>query len=439
MDQQPLDDPAYAPQYPPVAGMVPSAVARWGAASQLRWFRRFRGQITPMRGEEWARFFCVSAAHRGQHCGSCLDDLEDGFDNRPESLCCCAGTTQRAKRLEQSSADPIEPQGRQRRKMKIEYLPKTFNAMAASVIDQAEAFCDEYDRQGYKITLRQLYYRFIALDAFPESRRDEASGTKNTEKNYKWLGQLISDARLAGLIDWDHLEDRGRAEQGGDFGWSSPEHMIRSYARNYDITHWDGQDHYVEVWVEKQALEDVVSRPASRWKVPYFACKGYVSQSSMHEAANRIRKFADAGKECTIIHLGDHDPSGIDMTRDIADRMTMFGTDVAVERIALNMDQIEAFDPPPSPAKITDSRAADYIERFHDSDIDDLGTARCWELDALEPAQLEALVEDAVTSRLDMALWDEREERQERERAVLTAVSSNFDAIRSYMRREGML
>ena len=88
-DPQPLDDPAYTPQYLPVAGMVPSAVARWGAASQLRWFRRFRGQITPMRGEEWARFFCVSAAHRGQHCDSCLDDLEDGFDNRPESLCCC--------------------------------------------------------------------------------------------------------------------------------------------------------------------------------------------------------------------------------------------------------------------------------------------------------------------------------------------------------------
>jgi hypothetical protein len=313
--------------------------------------------------------------------------------------------------------------------MKIPYLPKTFNDTAMSVIMQAERFCAEYDRQGYKITLRQLYYRFIATDAFPESRRDP-SGTKNTEKNYKWLGSLVSDARLAGLIDWDHLEDRGRERHGGDFGWSSPEHMIRSYARNYSVTHWDGQDEYVEIWVEKQALEDVVSRPASRWNVPYFACKGYVSQSSMHEAANRIREFADAGRVCTIIHLGDHDPSGIDMTRDIEDRMRMFGTDVEVQRIALNMDQIEAFNPPPSPAKITDSRAADYIEIYGNDS---------WELDALEPAQLESLIEGEITRRIDMGLWEECEERERTERRVLTAVSANFGDIRGYMEREGMI
>jgi len=118
------------------------------------------------------------------------------------------------------------------------------------------------------------------------------------------------------------------------------------------------------------------------------------------------------------------------MTRDIKDRMAMFGCDVEVERIALNMDQIEAFDPPPSPAKITDSRAADYIELYgHDS----------WELDALEPAQLEDLIEGEITSRLDMDLWNEREEREERERVVLTALSDNFAGIRTYMESEGML
>lgn len=314
--------------------------------------------------------------------------------------------------------------------MKIEYDLKPFNVQAMTVILQADDILGEYDRQGYKITLRTLYYQFIARDLFPESRLRMVSGTltKNCEQNYKWLGNLISDARLAGLIDWDHLEDQGRSEHGGDFGWRSPEQMIRSYARNYTITHWDGQAHYVEIWVEKQALESVVSRPASRWSVPYFACKGYVSQSSMHEAAMRIQGFSE--RECTIIHLGDHDPSGIDMTRDIQDRMRMFGTDVEVRRIALNMDQILAFNPPPSPAKISDSRAADYIELYGDDS---------WELDALEPATLESLVEEEITSRLDMDLWNEREAQEERERLVLTAVSSNFGDIRGYMEREGMI
>lgn len=316
--------------------------------------------------------------------------------------------------------------------MKIEYQAKTppFNDQSMQVILTADGILASYDRQGYKITLRTLYYQFIARDLFPESRRDPELGTKNTEKNYKWLGKLISDARLAGLVNWDHLEDSGREHHGGDFGWSSPEAMVRRYANGYSITHWDGQEHYLEVWVEKQALESVVERPCSLWSVPYFACKGYVSQSSMHEAARRVQGFADAGKLCTIIHLGDHDPSGIDMTRDIQDRMTMFGTDVNVERIALNMDQVEQYDPPPSPAKITDSRAADYIELYgHDS----------WELDALEPSVLDSLISEQITSRLDMALWEQREAQEEEERRVLVSLSDNFSSVRAYMEAQGML
>jgi hypothetical protein len=324
---------------------------------------------------------------------------------------------------------------------KIEYQRKTppFNDQAMQVILTADNILASYDRQGYKITLRTLYYQFIARDLFPESRRDPELGTKNTEKNYKWLGKLISDARLAGLINWDHLEDSGREHHGGDFGWSSPEAMVRRYASGYSITKWNGQEHYLEVWVEKQALESVVERPCNLWSVPYFACKGYVSQSSMHEAAQRIRRFADDGRICTIIHLGDHDPSGIDMTRDIQDRMTMFGADVNVERIALNMDQVEQYDPPPSPAKITDSRAGEYIERFHDPEIDEPGEARSWELDALEPSVLDSLISEQITSRLDMALWEQREAQEEQERQVLVSLSDNFASVRAYMEAEGML
>jgi hypothetical protein len=313
---------------------------------------------------------------------------------------------------------------------KIRYVSRSFNPTALDVIRQAEVICNTYAAQGYSLTLRQLYYRFIATDALPESRRDPASGTKNTEKNYKWLGSLISDARLAGLIDWNHVEDRGREKHGGDSGWGHPRNIIRYGANNYSITHWDGQENYVEIWVEKQAIEDVVARPAGRWNVGYFACKGYVSQSSMHEAALRIREQEDDGKTCTIIHLGDHDPSGIDMTRDIKDRMYTFGANVDVVRIALNMDQVEAYDPPPSPAKITDSRARDYIEIYGDDS---------WELDALEPATLESLIEDHITSRLDMDLYDERIQREARERSVLSSMHANYDTLLDYMRDNDLL
>src|SRR5215813_4320535 len=114
----------------------------------------------------------------------------------------------------------------------------TFTPHGLAVIEQADQICTTYARQGYRLTLRQLYYRFIAGDLFPESRRDKVLGTKNTEKNYKWLGDLVSKARTSGMIDWDHITDRTRGSSGGDVGWASPEAAARSILNWYEITKW---------------------------------------------------------------------------------------------------------------------------------------------------------------------------------------------------------
>ena len=312
---------------------------------------------------------------------------------------------------------------------KIMYEDRRFRPVSHGVIAQAERLCDEYARQGYQLTLRQLYYQFIARNLFPDAWMNEA-GTKNHEGNYDRLGKLISDARIAGLIDWAHIMDRTRSPSGGDSGWNSPREIIESSADQYGITHWDNQPEYVEVWVEKEALADVISRTSNRWDVTSFACKGYTSQSSMHTAARRIRYQEAKGRKATIIHLGDHDPSGIDMTRDIQDRLAMFWSEATVDRIALNMDQIEELNPPPSPAKVTDSRANDYIDRF--------GTDS-WELDAIEPAALDTLVEGAILSHLNMGLRQERLDREEREKVQLSAIADNYDLMLDYLRSENLL
>ena len=322
---------------------------------------------------------------------------------------------------------------------KIMYEAKSFTAAGRDVVTAAERICQDYAAQGYSLTLRQLYYRFIATDAFPEDRRwswtgrqwvRDPEGTKNAEPNYKWLGDLVSNARIGGLIDWRHLTDRTRNLAGGDTGWLSPQSAIRSIESAYGITHWNGQEEHIEVWVEKEALADIISRPANRWDVAYFACKGYVSQSEMHDAAQRLRMKEDQGKKVTIIHLGDHDPSGIDMTRDIQDRLRLFRSKAKVKRIALNMDQIDVLQPPPSPTKLTDSRASSYLEEYGDD---------CWELDAIEPAALEALVEDEIQQHLNRELYDERLAQEERERATLTAIMDNYDDLVEHMRDQGML
>lgn len=179
---------------------------------------------------------------------------------------------------------------------------------------------------------------------------------------------------------------------------------------------WANQKYRIEVWIEKEALEGVFQPACAELDVPFLCCRGYTSQSEMWRAGMRLRRHAIKGKQRPIVlHFGDHDPSGIDMTRDIVDRLAMFiGSPIKLERVALNMDQIEQYDPPPNPAKTTDSRANEYIALF--------GT-ESWELDALEPRVLHAMVQEKIRDWIDDERWQEKvEERDEARRKMFNLV-----------------
>ncbi|KKL63102.1 hypothetical protein LCGC14_2178420, partial [marine sediment metagenome] len=215
------------------------------------------------------------------------------------------------------------------------YEDHKFTPENLEIVEYANTLIAEFAADGLALTLRQLYYRFIATsDIFP-----------NTLLSYKRLGKIINDARLAGLVDWESIEDRGRKLIQYDH-WEDPEGVMRDAAGWFQLDKWEGQQHRVEVWVEKQALEAVVGQAAEPLDCAYFACKGYTSQSEMWRAAQRFEEYVADGHEPVIIHLGDHDPSGIDMTRDIVERINdVFGVVVQVDRIALNMNQVEEHQP----------------------------------------------------------------------------------------------
>jgi hypothetical protein len=310
---------------------------------------------------------------------------------------------------------------------KIAYVLKRFGLATLGIIAQANAVIVEYQKQGYSLTLRQLYYQFVARDLFPDSWIDEAYNrknglspdTKNTVKNYKNLGSIINDARLAGEIDWNAIEDRTR-NLCTNSHWDSPADIVEACAKQYTIDLWANQDNHVECWIEKESLITIVEKACRPLDVSHFACKGYVSQSEMWEAAQRLRRKENRGKHTTILHLGDHDPSGIDMTRDIQERLRLFQSDVTVKRIALTMDQINEYSPPPNPAKTTDARFASYEREYGDES---------WELDALEPKVIVELIQTEVKRLIWDVAWDEAVERQEREQAQLTSVSDRWEEI----------
>lgn len=293
--------------------------------------------------------------------------------------------------------------------VRIAYKSWRPRGSSAQLVDQAETICSEYAGQGYDLTLRQLYYQFVARGIIP-----------NNQKQYKMLGNVIDNARQAGLLDWNYIVDRTRNLMGYQT-YDDPGDLIAEQQYRYHRDLWEEQNIRPEVWVEKEALAGVVSRAALQMGVDYFSCRGYVSQSEMHSAALRHRRHSRQGQHTVILHLGDHDPSGIDMTRDIQDRLWFFGAATEVNRIALNFDQVEAYSPPPNPAKLTDSRVDGYIAQYG---------MESWELDALDPATLDALITENLQALLsDPAAFEYQKEREDNERDLLVQAGVHWSEL----------
>jgi hypothetical protein len=304
---------------------------------------------------------------------------------------------------------------------KIAYVPRSFSAASLKMVASANTIIAEYQRAGFGLTLRQLYYQFVSRDLIA-----------NRQTEYKRLGSVINDARLAGLIDWNAIEDRTRWLRATDSDHGDADTWLASVYQGFSKSRWEDQPWAPEVWVEKDALTGIVERACTPLFVPYFACRGYASQSEVWAAGQRMVRHARAGKETLIIHLGDHDPSGIDMTRDITDRLRLFtavhgAIPPEIRRIALNMDQVQQYSPPPNPAKMTDSRAEDYVAQYGDES---------WELDALDPQVLADLITAELEPLIDHDLWDAAEQRELDGQERLKKVADNWTRVMEFLEEE---
>jgi hypothetical protein len=306
--------------------------------------------------------------------------------------------------------------------MKFAYQKIRLSKASLELIDVCNRIIEEYQKAGYVLTLRQLFYQCVSRDIIP-----------NRQSEYKRLGSIVNDGRLAGLIDWSALEDRTRNVKSISH-WNSPEEIIRAVANQYAIDKWEDQEIRPEVWIEKDALVGVVERICNELDVSYFSCRGYTSQSEMWGASQRFIKNAKNKQRTHIIHLGDHDPSGIDMSRDIEERIRMFmahhgygGHYFDFTRIALNMDQVQQYQPPPNPAKSTDSRFQGYMDIHGDES---------WELDALEPQVLSDLIRAKVDDLRDDALYAEKQEEEDHQKEQLGKVSDKWDTVAEFVERD---
>ncbi len=338
----------------------------------------------------------------------------------------------------------------------------------ASVVNKILSIVTDYQQRGYRLTLRQLYYQLVAADAIP-----------NHDKVYKKIGTILDDCRYSGKLDWAAIEDRGRVPK-LPYSVDGVEDAIRDTIDQYRLNRQIGQPRHIELWTEKDAISNILYQVTHEFHVRLVINKGYTSSSAMYQAYQRFVTSILAGQPITILYFGDHDPSGLDMVRDIKDRLLSFfcqGTrlrdndgfgeliekwwssemgynvhdlveggyfdselaqkmidgehdgdvdrmyDVAqmkmyfdekdvfkVISIGLTMEQIKTYRLPHNPAKITDPRAADYIKQHGQ---------KSWEVDALKPDVLTALVRNSIVEAMNTDKFDDMLKREDKEKKQL--------------------
>lgn len=269
------------------------------------------------------------------------------------------------------------------------------------------------EQSDESMTLRQLYYRFVAMDLL-----------ENKQSQYQYLGEAIKEARVEGVIPWDWIEDRTRSTDGGDYNdgeYVDPDdrfeanlEWFKKTPERYHRPKWEGQRNYVEVWVEKEALAGVFANVCDDLKVVSFPNRGYTSITMLKQAADRIRDELDKGflpngrdRRAHILYFGDFDPSGQDIERNIREKLSgTFNVPVNVERMALTREQIDEFQLPPQPAKRTDARYESFVRKHGDMAV---------ELDALPPEELRRLIRESVNEYFNERWYQDEVQPKERE------------------------
>lgn len=290
--------------------------------------------------------------------------------------------------------------------MKEAFREHKFYRKSRELLGHIDAILSRYMAQGYRLTVRQTFYQLVAQDLIP-----------NSQKEYDRVQAVLKNGREAGQIDWDAIEDRTRETVAGSH-WESPADIIDAAAASFRLDKWEDQPCHVEVMVEKQALEGILIPVCRSLDVRFSANRGYSSTSLFYDVGKRMGQAGEEGKDLHVLYLGDHDPSGIDMERDLRSRVPLFARqDICVQRLALNIDQVHRYRLPENTAKETDSRYAAYAAEFGPI---------CWELDALEPNVLAELVRTAVARRRDEDLWEEAAAREAAMRNELAQYAADY-------------
>jgi hypothetical protein len=247
------------------------------------------------------------------------------------------------------------------------------------LIDRAVEILDEQN----PMTVRQLFYQLVSRGVI-----------ENNTGSYQSVSRVMTKARNDGRCSFDWIVDRSRPEYTPQV-WDDAAGYAETVKRSYRKDYWTTQPTYCEIWVEKDAIIGSIEDLTNELGVKVRVGRGFVSTTKAHEIA---RRFSQVKKDIVIYYLGDHDPSGVSMERELTNRIRAYGSPpFTLKRLAIFAGDIRKFKLPPLRVKMSDSRAEGFLAKYSN---------RCVELDALPPNELRRRIREAVEELLDVKLWN---------------------------------
>jgi hypothetical protein len=283
--------------------------------------------------------------------------------------------------------------------MKLIYTSKCFQRKTLKRIGAINRILNEYAKQGYQMTVRQLYYQMVSRKIIPFDNRE-----------YNKLITLIANGRNAGLIDWDHIVDRSRDSYQVPL-FDSVSDALQQAADNYHIDLWEDMPTMPVIWYEKAGLAQIIGRVASKYNIEHMATRGENSLTWLHQVSQQTD---------IILYLGDHDGHGVQISDGMAAKVKMYSNGgTTLKRIGISLDHGEEINAPKIPLKDVTNLSFDYRQRF--------GCGYGYEIDALDPKQLIDLIEEEIESLIGLAsqTFENNIRRQQVQREqIIQAVSA---------------
>jgi hypothetical protein len=253
------------------------------------------------------------------------------------------------------------------------------------------------------MTVRQVFYQLVTRGIIDKTE-DEYQST---------VIRLMSEMRLDGSLPFRWVVDESRRAR-ITRTFDSVADAMNQTAQFYRRSALAQADDYIEIWLEKDALAGVLWDVTSEYDVPLMVSRGMPSLTFLHGSALEVQRASEAGKATYIYQFGDHDPSGVLIPLTIERRLDEMCERLDcpppyVERAALTVDQIAAFDLPTRPTK---RRGNNHAGHFKGDSV---------ELDALSPGELRAMVREVIERHISPAATEALRVAEDSERELLRA------------------